>query len=245
MKDNNSIPVPQPSIQQESTSPIEPKPKTNTTPFFIVLIILLMGIIGYLLYQNYQLKKQISTFQPTPTTSTVAHSTSTPNPTLNWNTFTSVNKDYSFKYPNSIGWEVRIKGDETGSLARKNNGEVVCHILDTTTSEGIPVYKSCTGFNIESFGISLSNEKTLDEHIKNSTLYQDKTKIKFNNIDAVQSYYYGSVQAPTCRETFFIYKNQGFNLDECYVREDYNHVTTPSELPPANPDILSTFEFLQ
>lgn len=94
-----ATPVTDPPLKQAE----QPAPKQKRSPVTIILIFtifLLILVIGYLVYQNNQLKMQ----EPeksvaTPTASLEPTSTATPDPTANWEVYKS--SIYQVKYPNS------------------------------------------------------------------------------------------------------------------------------------------------
>lgn len=72
----------------------------------ILIIVLLLGLVGYLVFQNSQLRKeQPSLNQPTATpTSNLPSPTSSP--TDNWKTYTNTAYGYSIKFPSS--WRTQL-----------------------------------------------------------------------------------------------------------------------------------------
>lgn len=88
-----------PQQPNQPQAPPEEK-KLPKLPITILSFLLLIsfGISGFLAYQNYQLKQQIAKIQPaqTPITETPPLD---PDPTANWNTYTSTTLGFTFKYP--------------------------------------------------------------------------------------------------------------------------------------------------
>jgi hypothetical protein len=101
--------------QQEVIPPTQPTVQTIPAPkvkksIFLMMTIHLIAVaaIGYFVYQNIQLKKQISQPQPTPIAITTPTVLPTTDPTAGWATFTQ--KDVlpiSFKYPENLVISVR------------------------------------------------------------------------------------------------------------------------------------------
>ena len=87
---------------QPTTPPVEqtpPKRKPSTVKIIMsIIILLLLSALGSLIYQNNQLKSQIS-YKPMETSAPSLEPTPTPNPTANWNSYTNTAFDYSIKYP--------------------------------------------------------------------------------------------------------------------------------------------------
>ncbi len=69
-----------------------------------VIIITLVGIIGYLVYQNSQLRKGGVNTLPTVTNiaTTLQNPSPTIDPTVNWKTYTNPRYKFTFKYPRSL-----------------------------------------------------------------------------------------------------------------------------------------------
>lgn len=75
------------------------KIKSNQLPIISLaaFIILSLGAIGFLYYQNQQLKAMLAKYQtPTPSPTPIA----TVDPTINWKTYTDEVHKISFRYPN-------------------------------------------------------------------------------------------------------------------------------------------------
>ena len=70
----------------------------------VVIIIALIGIVGYLVYQNTQLKNGGVNTTPaiTNTVTNIPKASSSPDPTANWKTYTNTQYYYEFKYPNKV-----------------------------------------------------------------------------------------------------------------------------------------------
>lgn len=77
--------------------------------FPLVIIVVLLGAVGYLVYQNTQLQKSSGNLNSTSVTPSgnLAKSSSTPDPTAEWETFN--NGVYYFKYP--ITWDTCLIGE--------------------------------------------------------------------------------------------------------------------------------------
>lgn len=96
------LPVTSPTI------PTQPQKGRRSLVLMIVIHIVAAAVIGYFIYQNIQLQKQISLPQPTPTpvnsglplekisTQKLASEIYS---TENWNTYLNKDKGYSYKYP--------------------------------------------------------------------------------------------------------------------------------------------------
>lgn len=103
---NNSIAINSEAVPKISNAPITPSPSdpvkkesnTLTIVSVAVFIILALGAVAYLYYQNQQLKGMLASYQnPTPTSSATALATA--DPTANWKTYTNSLYKFSFTYP--------------------------------------------------------------------------------------------------------------------------------------------------
>ena len=74
--------------------------KGNTLVITIISIVVL-GVIGFLVYQNIQLKKQVTLPSTTPVVTPVVTSTpaATPDETANWKIYTNTLYGFEIKYP--------------------------------------------------------------------------------------------------------------------------------------------------
>ena len=93
-------PVQQPIVNKSQE---QPKPKNTPkilTTFLIIVTVLLLCLSGYLAYQNYILRKQISQVQFIPV-STVTTPLPTTNHVAGWKTLSN-EYGFSIKYPSSL-----------------------------------------------------------------------------------------------------------------------------------------------
>lgn len=125
----NPIATPQPQIQEtkpkfeEVPEESVAMPKKSIIVFPTVILLVIISIIaGYLLYQNYQLRTQISQLVaqiPTPTAEPTPFATlgptATPDVTADWKTYTDPKGKYSFKYPTdwTVSKDVGLLNDPT------------------------------------------------------------------------------------------------------------------------------------
>src|SRR5258706_1835977 len=103
MEDNNLNPSPI-EVENVVTSPIpvEPQPKNNSALVILSFsLIILVGIIAFLGYQNYQLQKQISLLTAPSSSSTPL---ATADPTADWKTYINQEGKYQYSYPDS--WKI-------------------------------------------------------------------------------------------------------------------------------------------
>jgi hypothetical protein len=94
-----------------------PKPKSWLVVGLAVLVLLLLGTTGYLAYQNYQLKQEVTQKKPTPTPlpeitkqPEISSPTPTIDPTTNWETYEYPDLKFKIKFPQ--GWTKRGSSTE-------------------------------------------------------------------------------------------------------------------------------------
>ena len=98
-----------PESVNQNFRPVEVKQSNSLTVISVALFILMsLGVIAFLYYQNQQLKGMLANYQatPAPTSSTTALATA--DPTANWKTYTNTSANYSIKYP--IDWKIENYG---------------------------------------------------------------------------------------------------------------------------------------
>lgn len=93
-------------IEENSVQPVvtESKRKLVFLFVFVTFLIIALGIIGFLAYQNYQLQQKITqntTSSVPPETAPTIIPTSVADPTANWKTYTDNTLGFEFKYPNN------------------------------------------------------------------------------------------------------------------------------------------------
>jgi hypothetical protein len=79
----------------------------------VIIIISLLGTVGYLYFKNTQLQKNVgdNALQSATPSGDKTEPSKTSDPTAEWNKFT--NEDYSFKYP--LNWDTCIIGENSNS----------------------------------------------------------------------------------------------------------------------------------
>lgn len=130
------------TIPAVSTSPI-PSSRNSFLPILIILFVLLAAI-GFLVYQNRQLQKQISAITisvPPPLLTATPTPSAMPTPTLdltaNWKTYTDSDLEITFKYPTSL---VELKGKNGISIMPPQSDNLVFELKKTADSTIETVY---------------------------------------------------------------------------------------------------------
>jgi len=154
---------PQKVTQSVTQIPEPTKQKLRLIIDLLVLVLLILGITGYLVYQNYQLKQEIVQKQPTSTSlPEVTKQPETPNAipneelTTNWKTYSNTKYNFTFKYPN--GWKYQENYSKTQktidylqiTLAKseyfnpipKGNPMIIITVTETTDRDKLSVYQN-------------------------------------------------------------------------------------------------------
>ncbi|MEK7597869.1 MAG: hypothetical protein AAB441_04460 [Patescibacteria group bacterium] len=128
----------------------QPKPNYLKTTIFSILIVITLGLIAYLIFQNQKLQKQVlippvsPTIQTPSPTSKPSSSISIPSDeTAGWKTYTNTECFYSFGYPNSLKL-VNIADGADGTLP--NNAAMVS--LEDNYEETL-LNINCVGFLLD------------------------------------------------------------------------------------------------
>lgn len=246
-----TIPPQSPPIQPVVPVPPMPvKPKNNVLLMLVVITILLsLGTVGFLVYQNLQLKQQITQIQPTPapltSPSPITTSAPTPDPTANWKTFNVQSANLLFKYPPNL--EVSPLTSDFTSL--KANPE---YFVGVTGSDiiylSLFLYKSnknpsdwwtTEGKNkFEQLRLGVESAMTPKASIKFTYDIATTTFAGKEALNVVVNSDYGSPQTPVQRFLTIVQQN-GF-----IVMTSYQDMGTTQPSINISKQILSTFKFV-
>lgn len=238
MDPNSNVETTTPTVEQNPvTQPTEPiipppvipdlpKPKSKLLPILlIILLIILMGVGGLFIYKSYFSK---------PTTQPINNSTtqpvSTPDPTIDWQTYTNDKLGFSFKYPKeltNIVDKLNVYTSEEGSigLLQIKNFEV----KNESEISGIDYFFG--------FSISKDNGMTL-EQLASNIGGKSVTSITIDGLSAIKCFY--ELKNTSTQKTdelpTVIFKNNG----SIYIVQ---LMTPNSDHSQWFDQILSTFKF--
>ncbi|MBD3279163.1 MAG: hypothetical protein GF390_00445 [Candidatus Pacebacteria bacterium] len=163
---NNPIPEAQ-IAPQGAAQP--PKQKPWPIIGLIVLVLLLLGTTSYFAYQNYQLKKKISQYQPPPSLAVniptpvptasipkTVDSKPTLEPITDWKIYTNDKYNFTFKYPgdweyqenysktqNAIDYlQITLAKSEYFNPIPKGNPLITITVTETVDQDKLSVYQN-------------------------------------------------------------------------------------------------------
>lgn len=188
-----------------------------------LVVLVIVATAAFLLgkYSASTRVRQPFNMRGVPTSAPLA--TPTENPTANWKTYTSPEKTYTFKYPSL--WNIS-----------SNKGPIASFVVlqcDECSPES----------NVDLFQVVPSVYKSTDEYLAKFSPKTDYVKTSLNDLDAVKAVIPGGPQAGgSSLETFVVFKGQGYSIS--YRFKGLMDKNKLDQLPNPNPDILSTFKFL-
>lgn len=154
----------------------------------ILIIVLLLGVVGYVIYQNYNIKQQVPQAQPIPAANTVTPTTSS---TDDWKVYSNTKFNYEVKYPST--WKFKesknISSDYVSFLSSEDND-------DPTGTIGIQAERINTQIStdadslkqFETFMDSCSTQTPTQCTQKTSDDYEFKKQIRIAGKLAFQTY---------------------------------------------------------
>lgn len=241
-------------LQDSAQSDLKGQQKPNTLLKLGVgvVLILLISITAYLGYQNWQLRQQISSdnFMPTPALS----STSAPDPTANWKTYTNPEFGFEVRYP--IDWTFTSEGPNSAMdlvKAGKTISGTVEPSYDTISFVDISKHKQ---FEIDIFDSYTRTYPTSIEEFKSGYLYlYGRCDIRWGfiptNITTINSSAGSIIKAEGTAKTDVTNSNTSAIKEVCYYgKTPAGNLVVFSTLPTSMQDfnlfdqILSTFKFI-
>lgn len=96
-----TVPITDPQPQPVEEKPTQKRKLSAIKIIMFIIILLLLCALGYMIYQNNQLKSQLA-YKPIETPTPSLEPIPTPNPTANWPLYTNTLYNYSIKYPQTF-----------------------------------------------------------------------------------------------------------------------------------------------
>lgn len=229
----------------ETTSPVPESTQVSQTPTppkdshwvsilsMAVFVLLSLGAVAFLYYQNQQLKGMLSNYQATPLASPIPVATN--DPTTNWKTFANPSKTYSFKYPDGLKSDTGAAGSgfESIRFAFMGQKQIDSGRTQTELSEGYMFIVTKIG-STSAFDSKKEAEKQQTSSTETCKNIGDLTKVK---IDSLDGYSVGCLGESVT--TFVSDGKNIYSITEFYTgdnREAYKKTTD---------QILSTFKFTE
>jgi hypothetical protein len=226
-------------------TPVVPQPPKDNHWITIVsmtlFVLMSLGVIVFLYYQNQQLKSMLATYQTQPS----PIPTATADPIANWKTFTNTKYSYSFKYPTNFTVNTEGNSDPTtanGILiaddCNYNLGQRCLQgFIDTTTpfkrdnklSDYFVYAPGQTPTLLSEKQITIDNETALAREIYDNNHYYSSTEKGMVDYD-IYVVHSGTVFALTFRE-------EGKDQAQIKSIQDWQKKMIVDQ-------ILSTFKFL-
>lgn len=206
-----------PNLQQ----PIPVKSNNVLIPILAILILILLGVSGYLGYNYFTLKNQLNTETP-PAVLRKIEPSPTPDPTVSWKTYTDEIQGFSFKYPDTWTIDTTRTNAEFNSfitLTREKGKITIIANMDGVGGQG----RDFQGESINMSGISL-----YEYNITNS---YDKSRS------------YGLTNSLTNSLGLFQYKNKTYSITLNYPIA-YDQTEKGVEFTNEFNNLLSTFNFI-
>ena len=191
----------------------------------VVIIIILIGVLGYFVYQNTQFKSRVA--NPSPTITSLATNSpepsSTPNPTANWETYAG--DGYNLKYPGDYTAApvafVSSPNYSSGTSVKFQNMNSSITVTESINSQNLTLANALGNGPELSYAQSFLSGKTIQNYSIGGV-----PGVGVENISAGQS---------------------GIALDVIWIKNGriYQATTSSSEGAIILNQILSTFKFTQ
>jgi hypothetical protein len=185
-----------------------------------IFILLSLGVIVFLYYQNQQLKNMLVNYQ-TPAASPTPTPVATTDPTVNWKTYTNSIQNFTFKYDSS--WTLDKKGD---------NEKLNAQIKLTRDKTTIQIYANMDG--IGGLGRDYQGTKMV---VSGITLYEYKVANTSNKTQTI-----GLTDTLNKSLGFFQQNGKTYSITLTYP-DSLDQTDEGSNLQKEFNQILSTFKF--
>jgi len=197
----------------------------------VLAVVVVIGAFyaGLFLYFKLFPPYDIGRIPPKPSPSTQSSSSAQRDETPKWETYTSVDNTYTFRYPN--GWDIRV---QEGFV------EVYCSVpgeVPQSTKPCDPKFNH--GYFVVHKLIYTSTDEFLSKH---QDQYVDVKRLTFQGKDALRVVYPGSSQSGGSYLEWVV-NHRGSTYKISLIYRNLFNAKSYSEFETPNPDILSTFRF--
>lgn len=182
-----------------------------------VFVLLALGAVAFLYYQNQQLKGILASYQTTPSPAPTA----TADPTANWKTYTDSVHNISFKYPDT--WTLDDKNANVDQ-----NAQLIL------TKEQAKIAMALNMYGIGGAGRDYQGEPVVFSGLN---LYEYKVAQSYNNTQII-----GLTDSLTKSLGFFQFNGKTYSITLTYP-DSYDQDQTGQILKGEFDQILSTFQF--
>lgn len=216
--------------------PVHPSNHNNNLAVISMAVFVLMSlsVVGYLYYQNQQLKNMLANYQ-TPTISPTPIATT--NPTADWETYISSSKDYSVKHPKGLKIDNNTAGagEESTRFVYMGQSQIDSGRTQTELADGYFFVIAKIGKNSQfepKAEITKSLANTKEECVQDNASFTSVTQMKLGEINAYQ-------YSASCRTdytiTYLSDSKNTYSITQFFTNQDYKTITD---------QILSTFKFI-
>jgi hypothetical protein len=235
--------VPQQPFGSTSQRPVEPTSSQKTKKWLIPVcpigvVVLALGTAGFFAYQNFQLKKAQTTSTLATPIPVSGLPSSTPDPTVDWTTYTNTRFNYQIKYPSD--WTARSTEPGPSAFELIDNSRGFITFPNIYSGES----NAKTHITIETDGpqnLAFSSYEDWLTKVSTSKFYkiESSTQGTFADVPAtIVSGSYGGYGFPASIKTIHFQSADG---------KVYYTISVTSEKDSARQDtvnqILSTFKF--
>lgn len=193
----------QPTVNQSVNNPITQKQNNFLVILLSILLFISCVIAGFFAYQTQKLVAEVTGYREqlkqtlVPTTNNLQPSI-TPDPTLNWKTYTNTKYNFSFRYPSNFGNEgtisgpYSIKSSDSVGIMSFSDPDTIREGTDAPF-DGFSIYY-VEDLNAQSFEEFLSNEKTSMDNAAYASMTGAKRILLDNKgvafVNDTRGYYY-------------------------------------------------------
>lgn len=142
MENQTTVPptpqTPAPAPEQSVNPPTSPSKPPVTVWLLVILLILCLGGLAFLAFQNFKLQGELAQMKQLPSPTAVVVPTSTPDPTANLETYTNTFANYQISYPSN--WTVKALVADSPQAEVTSSTQMV-ELVDKDQTSSITIQK--------------------------------------------------------------------------------------------------------